>query len=243
MRADVRAVLPLIGTPTLLLHRVADSEFLPNRRTALSRRAHCGVAPRRVVRRRTWSRLRATPPCCPTRSKSFSPGPEACRTSIGCSRRFCSPTSWTRRDEQPGSGDRHWQGELLDSHDLMTQRQVQRFEPHMKTTGNGTLATFDSPAGRRDSIRARDAVMAPAKLGLEVRVGVHTGEVKRRGDDVAGIGVHIAARVQARPRVPVRCGSRAPVTDLVATPERVQRPRRPRIRRRPGTWQLFAVAH
>ena len=65
----------------------------------------------------------------------------------------------------------------------------------MNTTGDGFLATFDSPTL---AIRgARAIVDAATDAGVVVRAGVHTGEVERRGDDVAGIAVHLAARVGA----------------------------------------------
>ena len=65
----------------------------------------------------------------------------------------------------------------------------------MKRTGDGLLATFDGPGrGVRAALRGAAAVRP---LGIDVRAGLHTGEVERRGDDVAGIGVHIGARVSA----------------------------------------------
>src|SRR5204863_507224 len=65
----------------------------------------------------------------------------------------------------------------------------------VKTMGDGFLATFDGPARAVECARAiRDAAR---QLGLQVRSGVHTGEVEIRGDDVAGLGVVIAARVSA----------------------------------------------
>ena len=62
-------------------------------------------------------------------------------------------------------------------------------------TGDGLLATFDSPSR---AIRcAHAAIAAISPLGLEMRAGVHTGEIELRGDDVAGIAIHIGARVAA----------------------------------------------
>jgi class 3 adenylate cyclase len=77
----------------------------------------------------------------------------------------------------------------------MVRRQLHRFGGRpVKTTGDGILATFDDPAR---AIQCGLAVCDGARqLGMEVRVGLHTGQVERRGEDVAGIAVHIAARVQ-----------------------------------------------
>ena len=65
----------------------------------------------------------------------------------------------------------------------------------VNTTGDGMLSTFDSPA--RAVRCASDMIEAARATGLEIRAGVHTGEVERRGNDVAGIAVHIGARVAA----------------------------------------------
>src|SRR4030095_15522121 len=85
---------------------------------------------------------------------------------------------------------------LLVDHQETVRRQLTRFRGReVKTTGDGFLATFDGPA---KAIRAADAIRGSlAELGLEVRVGRHTGEVELLGDDIGGIAVHIAARVMA----------------------------------------------
>ncbi|MDP9325546.1 MAG: adenylate/guanylate cyclase domain-containing protein [Candidatus Dormibacteraeota bacterium] len=90
-------------------------------------------------------------------------------------------------------GDRAWR-DLLDRHDDAVRRQVERHRGEVvKQTGDGVAATFDGPARAITCAGAiRDAVRL---LGLEMRAGLHTGEIERRGDDVSGVGVHIAARV------------------------------------------------
>jgi class 3 adenylate cyclase len=65
----------------------------------------------------------------------------------------------------------------------------------VKTTGDGCLAVFDAP--RRAMVAADGARTALAALGLEIRAGLHCGEVEFRGADVAGVAVHLAARVMA----------------------------------------------
>jgi uncharacterized protein (TIGR00369 family) len=92
-------------------------------------------------------------------------------------------------------GDAHWK-ELLEEHQALVRRQLRLFKGReVKTTGDGFLATFDSPGRAVQAARAiRDGVR---RLGLEVRVGLHTGECEVSGADVAGIAVHIASRVQA----------------------------------------------
>lgn len=78
----------------------------------------------------------------------------------------------------------------------MARRQLVRFRGReVKTTGDGFLATFDGP-GRAMQCGAA-LIDGAAKLGLAIRVGLHTGETEIRGDDIGGIAVHIAARVVA----------------------------------------------
>jgi len=92
-------------------------------------------------------------------------------------------------------GDARW-AELLDRHHATVRKQLQLFKgTEVKTTGDGFLAIFDAPGQALHAARAiRDGVQA---LGLEIRVGLHTGECEISKEDVAGIAVHIASRVQA----------------------------------------------
>ena len=90
-------------------------------------------------------------------------------------------------------GDREWRN-LIETHDVLVRTIVDQHRGRLiRTTGDGMLATFDGP-GRaiRCAAALRDALRP---LGLEIRAGLHTGEVEFTGADIAGIGVHIAARV------------------------------------------------
>src|SRR2546423_634752 len=137
------------------------------------------------------------------------------------------------------AGDRRWR-ELLDDHDRMATRQVHRFGGRqIKTTGDGMVATFNSPA------RAIECGLAlgdgARQLGLDIRVGIHTGEVERRGDDLAGMSVHIAARVESAAEPGEVWVSRT-VTDLVTGSGLTFGGRgEAAVKGVPGTWQLFAV--
>ena len=93
-------------------------------------------------------------------------------------------------------GDRRWH-DLLDSHDASMRREIARFRGRaVKSTGDGFLATFDGPAR---AIHCAIALQDEAqKLGIEIRAGLHTGEVELMGQDVGGIAVHLAARVMAQ---------------------------------------------
>lgn len=97
----------------------------------------------------------------------------------------------TERDAE--LGDKRWRA-LLDAHHAATRRELERFRGReVKTTGDGFLATFDGPARAIGCGRA--IVEAVRSIGLDLRVGIHSGEVEVIGDDVAGIAVHIASRV------------------------------------------------
>ena len=96
-------------------------------------------------------------------------------------------------EHQARVGPREW-SRLTDHHDAMIRTALARHRGHeVKTTGDGFLATFDA-TGR--ALRCATDILAGAKdLGLELRAGVHTGEVEVRGDDIAGLAVSITKRI------------------------------------------------
>ena len=104
---------------------------------------------------------------------------------------FTDIVNSTRRAET--IGDRAWH-DVLDRHNALVRREISRHRGHeVRTMGDGFLATFDGPAR---SIRCALAINEGVEaLGLQVRAGLHTGEVEMADDDLSGIAVHIAARV------------------------------------------------
>jgi class 3 adenylate cyclase len=136
-------------------------------------------------------------------------------------------------------GDRQWR-DLLDRHDQSVRSQIERFRGReVKTLGDGFVATFESP---RRAIECASAVRRSLHaLDLGVRAGIHTGEVEVRGDDVAGLTVHIASRVSAL-AAPGEVMVSSTVKDLVvgSSIEFAQRGEH-QLKGVPGTWQLFAV--
>jgi len=92
-------------------------------------------------------------------------------------------------------GDAAWRG-LIAEHNVRARREIERFRGReIKTTGDGLLVVFDSPAA---GVRAGAGIVeAVASLGLQLRVGVHSGEVELTASDVRGIAVHTAARVMS----------------------------------------------
>jgi class 3 adenylate cyclase len=137
-------------------------------------------------------------------------------------------------------GDRRWLG-LLEDHHRLVRAELERFQGReVDTAGDGFLATFDGPAR---AIRCAQKVAAGVgNLGLQVRAGLHTGEIELAGDHVRGIAVHIGARVAALAG-PNEVLVSSTVKDLVAGSGIEFEDRGERaLKGVPGTWRLFAVA-
>jgi class 3 adenylate cyclase len=137
-------------------------------------------------------------------------------------------------------GDRKWR-DLIDAHDRTIRRQLERFNGReVGTRGDGFVATFDGPGRAIEcGCAMRDAVRA---LGLEIRVGLHTGEIEIREDkEIAGVAVHLAARVEQHARASEVLVS-STVKDLVAGSgiefdDRGEH----ELKGVPGIWRLFSV--
>lgn len=138
-------------------------------------------------------------------------------------------------------GDARWKV-LLDQHDVLVGRQLDRFGGRLvKMTGDGVVATFDGPARAVSCATAiRDGLR---RLEIDVRIGIHAGEVILRGDDVTGISVHVASRVQSRAD-PAEILATQTVVDLVAGSGLRFDPVEGNVELKgvPGRWQLFAVS-
>jgi class 3 adenylate cyclase len=137
-------------------------------------------------------------------------------------------------------GDSRWK-DVLERHDELVRAQLRRHQGReIKTTGDGFLATFDGPAR---GIRCAVAIAAEVQpLGIEVRAGLHTGECELRGDDVAGMAVHIGARVGSTAG-PSEVLVSSTVKDLVVGSgiEFADRGAT-ELKGVPGEWRLFAVS-
>jgi class 3 adenylate cyclase len=136
-------------------------------------------------------------------------------------------------------GDPRWHA-LLDIHDRTVRDHLRRFRgQEVKTTGDGFLASFDGPAR---AIRCARAVIESAReLGIEVRVGLHTGECEIRDNDLGGLAVHIAARVGALAG-PSEVLVSSTVKDLVAgSGIEFEDRAKHELKGVPGAWRLYAV--
>lgn len=137
-------------------------------------------------------------------------------------------------------GESRWR-DLLDRHDEAVRRQIDRFGGRqVKHTGDGVLATFDGPARAVTCAAAvRDAAR---QVGVEIRAGLHTGEIELRGADIAGMAVHLAARIEALAAPGEILVSRT-VVDLVAGSGLAFEDRGEHaLKGVPDSWRLYALA-
>jgi class 3 adenylate cyclase len=137
-------------------------------------------------------------------------------------------------------GDRQWR-DVLAQHHGAVRRELERFGGHeVDTAGDGFFATFDGPAR---AIRCAQAIVAAVRpLGLEVRAGLHSGEVEVFGDKIAGIAVSIGARVASQ-AAPGEVRVSGTVKDLVAGSGIAFEDRgSAALKGVPGEWRLYAVA-
>jgi len=137
-------------------------------------------------------------------------------------------------------GDRRWR-EALNRYDEMVFRHLERFRGRLvKSTGDGTLATFDGPARAVECARSI-AHDVKSELGFNIRAGIHTGEVETRGGDVAGMAVHIAARVAELAEADQIVTSSTVKDLVVGSGIEFEVREESELKGVPGSWRLFAV--
>jgi class 3 adenylate cyclase/pimeloyl-ACP methyl ester carboxylesterase len=137
-------------------------------------------------------------------------------------------------------GDRRWR-DLLSHHDEDVREELDRFKGReVKTVGDGFLATFDGPPSH--ALRCALAITrAAGALGIEVRIGMHTGECELIGDDVGGMAVHIAARVSALAGAGEVLVSGTVFGTVVGGPFTFEDRGFHELKGVPGRWPLFAL--
>jgi class 3 adenylate cyclase len=237
---DVRHVLPAIQAPTLILHRVGDRTVPVEAGRYLAQH----IRGARYVELPGDDHLlqafdQTTLDLLIDEIEEFitgaRTGPEPDRVLVTVM--FADIVGSTER--AVAVGDRHWR-ELLDGYLGLARRQLERFRGReIDVAGDGLFAVFDGPARAiRCACALRDAVR---QLGLEVRVGLHTGECEVSGAKVSGIAVHTGARIAAAAR-PQEVLTSVTVRDLVAGSgigfdDRGSH----QLKGVPGDWRLFAV--
>jgi class 3 adenylate cyclase len=234
---DVRSILPLVQAPTLILHRRDVQSFSVEEGRYLAE--HIPQAKLVELPGADATLAWETPELALDLIQQFLTGvhrpiePNRVLATV----LFSDIVASTERAGR--LGDRRWR-ELLNVHDELARRLVEEFGGRLvKTTGDGLLVTFDGPGrGIRCAAALRDEL---GGIGIQLRVGLHTGEVELRGGDVGGIAVHIAARVMAAAGPGEILTSRT-VRDLIVGSDIVLDDRgTQRLRGVEGTWQLFEV--
>jgi class 3 adenylate cyclase len=191
LRTDVRSVLGSIQCPTLVLHRLGDRHV----RNGHAQMVADGIPDSRLVELdgddNAW--FVGDVDVVVDEIQTFLTGTRAgtSTTRVLSTVLFTDIVGSTER--AAAVGDDAWTGTLT-AHNALVEQFVASYRGEVVNfMGDGALATFDGPARAIECARAiRDAVH---DLGLEIRAGLHTGEIEVVGDDVAGIGVHIAARI------------------------------------------------
>jgi class 3 adenylate cyclase len=235
---DVREVLPAIRIPTLVLHRIGDRDV----RVEEARYIASRIPGSRLVELPGEDHLIfvGDQDHLLDEVEEFltgsRPAPDPDRVLLTVL--ILDIVGSTHRAAE--MGDRRWR-ELLERFRGVVRDQLGRHQGReMDTAGDGFLALFDGPARAvRSALASRDAVR---DLGLQIRSGVHTGEVELTEEGVAGIAIHIAARLMAEASPSEVLVSRT-VTDLVAGSglafeDRGER----RLKGVPGAWRLYAAS-
>ncbi len=236
---DVRAVLPTIRVPTLVVQH-ADNPLLP---AASGKYIADHISGAKYVELPGHNMHHWVEPWRPSfrEIREFLVGEqpeEVVDDRVLATVLFTDIVDSTRRAAE--IGDRDWHA-LLDAHDATVRSQLARFRGReVNTSGDGFLAMFDGPQRAiRCAMAIRDAVQA---LGIQVRAGLHTGECEVRGDDIGGIGVHIGARVSALAG-PNEVLVSSTLRDLVIGSGIGFEDRGTHdLKGVPGEWRLFAVA-
>jgi class 3 adenylate cyclase len=237
---DVRPILPSVRVPTLVLHRRTDA-LVP---VELGRSLAAQIPGAKLIEypegnHAFWTGdvdalIGDVEEFVTGHRESPSDNPDRVLATV----LFTDIVESTRRATQVG--DQTWR-RLLDSHDQIARQMIEKHRGNLiKTTGDGVLATFDGP-GR--AVRCALAFRTAAdQIGLQLRAGLHTGEVEMRARDVGGVAVHAAARVMGQCSPSEVLVSRV-VTDLVAGAglkfsERGSH----ELKGLPGRWDLFAAS-
>jgi class 3 adenylate cyclase len=238
MRTDLRGVLPSVRVPTLVLHR-RDNALVP---VELGREVAALIPGARFVEipgGDVWGW-----------ADPDNPGIDEIEEFLTGHRRPHEPErvlATVLFTDIVGStghaarlGDRAWR-ELLDRHNEIVREQLERWRGReVKSLGDGFLATFDSPA--RGVRSARAIIDSLVELGVQVRAGLHTGECELLDGDVAGVAIHLGARIGALARGGEVLVS-STVKDLVVGSElRFTDRGAHALRGVPGEWRVYALA-
>ena len=237
MTWDVTGILPTISAPVLVLNRTGNT-ILPLRSTRALAAALPNATLAEVVGTGT-SILSDEVDGIADEIQAFLTGtrPLPRRDRVLATVLFTDIVGSTQRAAE--LGDHAWRS-LLAQHDRVMRAELDRFGGRViHTTGDGFLATFDSP--RRAIECARVASESISGIGLEIRVGIHTGEIELSDGDIQGLAVHLGARIAALAG-PRQVFVSSTVKDLVVGSglEFADRGEH-ELKGVPGTWRVFEV--
>lgn len=190
---DVRAILPAIRVPTLILHRTDDRDALVEEgRWIASRVPEATFVELQGGDHMFWT---GDTEAVLAEIETFLTGtrPVSVLNRVLATVLFTDIVGST--EAAAGLGDRRWR-EALEQHRAGVRSALARWRgEEIATTGDGFLVVFDGPArGIRCALAVRDDA---GRAGFQVRAGLHTGEIERDGDQIAGVAVHIGSRVMA----------------------------------------------
>jgi class 3 adenylate cyclase len=208
---DTRAALPLIAAPTLVLHH-ADNPLVPVRLGRHTADCIADAEFHELAGADSYCFGAAADEIISAIAGFLTGNPDAAEHDrLLATMLFTDIVESTQRATQLGDAD--W-ARLLARHYELVRAALRRYDGReVDTAGDGFFAMFDAPG---KAVRCARAIREDAQnLGIAVRCGIHTGEVQRHGSGVAGIAVHIAARVAAAAQPGQTLVSRT-VTDLVA---------------------------
>jgi class 3 adenylate cyclase len=234
---DVRSILPAIQAPTLVMHHrrsrlfhIAFSEYLAE---------HIPNARMRVLPGADLYMFSEVADEVIDEIEEFITGAPPVREPDRALATVLFTDIAASTEHATRLGDKKWT-QLLDRHDSLIARELERHRGRrVNPTGDGILATFDGPAR---AVRCAQAIVeGVGPLGIDVRAGLHTGEVELRGEDIGGIAVHIGQRVSALAGPGEVLVSRT-VTDLVAGSGLEFEDRgEHELKGVPGRWAIYAV--
>ena len=240
MEIDIRHVLPTISVPTRFVHRIDDGVSIEHSRYLAARIPGAELVELTGERPRALGR-----PGPDRRADRGVPASRLGRACLGATEidRVLATVLFTdivgSTEKAVELGDREWH-ELVERHHGVVRSQLARFRGReVDTAGDGFFATFDGPAR---AIQCACAIASSVReLGIDIRAGLHTGEVELAEDKPRGIAVHIGARVSARAE-PGEVLVSNTVKDLVAG-SGIEFDERgtAELKGVPGEWRLYAV--
>jgi class 3 adenylate cyclase len=235
--ADIRALLPSISVPTLVLHR--EGNRYVDLGTGQYLADHIPHAKFIVLPGDDHLLFAGDTDAMVDEIEEFLTGARSGAEGDVRSMTVLFTDIVASTEHQTRVGPREW-SRLSDHHDAMVRAALNRHNGHeVKTTGDGFLATFDATGS---ALRCAADILAGAKdIGLDLRAGVHTGEIEVRGDDIAGLAVTIAKRVCDLAGPGQVFVSETVRGHMVGSGVKFDDEGEHELKGVPGTWRLYAV--